>query len=167
MFRDLIACKGTKFADIAAAGAALKDRQDCNGKVGIFGFCSGGGFALLMAAGHGFSASSINYGLVPENVADRLAGACPVVGSFGARDPTMKGAAQRLERALRSADIDHDVKEYPNVSHAFMERHEVVLGFMLDRFGFRYDETAARDARTPHPRLLQPPSRGRRIADDG
>ena len=39
-----------------------------------------------MAAGHGFSVSSVNYGLVRKDVGDALRGACPVVASFGAKD---------------------------------------------------------------------------------
>ena len=84
----------------------------------------GGGFALLLAPGRGFSAASVNYGTVPKDAGVLLARACPVVASFGARDLTLRGAADRLDRALTAARIPHDVKEYPHDGHAFLNDHE-------------------------------------------
>ncbi|MGA2124390.1 MAG: dienelactone hydrolase family protein, partial [Acidimicrobiales bacterium] len=33
---------------------------------------------------------------------------------------TLKNAAAKLERALSQAGVAHDVKEYPNAGHAFL-----------------------------------------------
>jgi len=38
--------------------------------------------------------------MVPTDADTFLAGACPIVGSYGAKDWTLRGAAGRLERAL-------------------------------------------------------------------
>src|SRR5271165_5146632 len=48
-------------------------------------------------------AASVNYGEVPEDPAERLVGACPIVASYGARDRGLRGRAERLEQALSSA----------------------------------------------------------------
>lgn len=137
---------GRAFDDIEACRVWLAGDARCTGKIAMVGFCMGGGLAIACAPKGGLAAVAPNYGLVPKDAEHALAGACPMVASYGSEDRYMRGAAPRLEAALDALGVPNDVKEYPGASHSFMNHHQ---GFAagLDRVmrtGYRAD--AADDA---------------------
>jgi carboxymethylenebutenolidase len=119
-FGQLRSRHGPAFTALEAARAFLVARPDCTGKAGVIGFCLGGGFALLCAPRAGFDVAAVNYGDVPKDAETVLAGACPIVGSYGGRDPMGTQHPERLRRALAVLDVPHDVEVYPGSGHRFM-----------------------------------------------
>ena len=118
-FRALVDGTGQAYRDVEAAKQLLLSRPDCTGKVGVVGFCMGGGFALQLVS-KGYDAAAVNYGQPAKDLDAQLVGSCPIVASFGGKDLSLKGAGPKLEAALSQAGIPHDVKVYPEASHAFM-----------------------------------------------
>ncbi len=145
-FRQVMAGSGPVFEQIDAAAAWLKGLDTCTGKVGVVGFCMGGGFALLCAPRPGFGAAAVNYGPVTKDIDRMLDGACPVVASYGGKDRMTRTDLPRLEKALTERDVPHDVKVYPGATHAFMNDHEGGYGVLTRVLGLRYDPDAASDA---------------------
>ncbi len=148
-FRALQAGQGRPFADLQVAREWLLGREDCTGKVGCIGFCMGGGFALLLAS-RGYDAASVNYGApLPKDLSSALAKACPIVASYPGKDRMLRGVANRLEATLTAAGVPHDVKEYPQAGHSFLNdipNGPVVIRQLMRLTGTGPEPVAAADA---------------------
>ncbi|GAA1463474.1 dienelactone hydrolase family protein [Williamsia maris] len=135
---------GRSYDDLASARSYLVSHPQCSGATGIIGFCMGGGFALAMAS-NGFDASAPFYpSLPPSAYGDISGGACPVVASFGRRDPLLRGAGPRLRDALGDRGVVHDIKTYPDSGHAFANPHPAAP--LLRVLGFGHNPTDTEDA---------------------
>jgi carboxymethylenebutenolidase len=144
VMRDVLTKRGRALDDVLAARDHLQALPECTGRVGIAGFCMGGQFALVMSP-KGFSASAPFYGTpLPRELSETLDGACPIVASFGGRDPMGVGAPKKLQQVLDHKGVTSDVKVYPGAGHGFANK--LPAQPLLRIAGFGYNEAATEDA---------------------
>ncbi|HKV22115.1 MAG TPA: dienelactone hydrolase family protein [Mycobacterium sp.] len=144
VFRDLLTQRGQALDDILAARDHLLAMPQASGAVGIAGFCMGGQFALVLSP-NGFGASAPFYGTpLPRNLRETLDGACPIVASFGRRDPIGRGAADKLQKVVDELDIPADIKAYPGAGHSFA--NQMPAQPLVRIGGFGYNAAAEEDA---------------------
>jgi len=114
--------KGFAYDVIDAARNLLAARDDVGAdRIGVAGFCMGGGFALLAAANQPFAVAAPFYGAVPHR-ASRLQDLCPTIAQYGAKDTVFLPHAKRLARHLEELGIEHEVHIYEEAGHSFMNQ---------------------------------------------
>jgi carboxymethylenebutenolidase len=105
--------------DFIAAYEYLKDHKDCNGKVGVVGFCYGGGIANMMATRvPGLDAAVPYYGGQPatEEVPNIKA---PLLIHYAELDTRVNAGWPAYEAALKEHKKDYQAFIYPGVNHGF------------------------------------------------
>jgi len=147
LFLDVQRGKGDAVDTVQDVVDWISGRSDCSGRVGVIGFCVGGGLAFLLGLTGTVDAVAPNYGKTPRE--EVLARSCPVVASYGRKDRVFARGATVAERGLANAHVDHDVKVYDDAGHGFMnqvEGHRMMSIFNRPLMTVAYNRAAAEDA---------------------
>jgi carboxymethylenebutenolidase len=126
---------GKKMAeDFVASAMWLKSRADCTGKIGVTGFCYGGGVSNMLAVrlGTDLGAAVPFYGAVPakEDIS-KIKGA--ILVHHGELDTRLASTWPAYDRALAEINVPHEGYIYASAVH----------GFNCDATPERYNKAAA------------------------
>ncbi len=124
--------RGEMLEDFIVAYKWLMARPESNGKVGVVGFCFGGGICNQMAARlPGLGAAVPFYGsqVSAEDAAKIKA---PLMLQYAGLDKRVNAGWPDYEKALKANDIEYEAFIYPDVNHGFHNNTTP-----------RYDEKAA------------------------
>lgn len=118
--------------DFIAAFKYLSEHSNCNGKIGVVGFCFGGWIANMMAVKvPNLSAAVPFYGGQPSAEETALIKA-PLMLQYAGLDSRVNTGWPDYEIALKENNVEHTAHFYPDVNHGFHNNTTP-----------RYDEKAA------------------------
>jgi carboxymethylenebutenolidase len=123
--------------DLYAAAVWLKSRPDSTGRLGVTGFCFGGGISnqLAVRMGSDLAAAVPFYGGAPPlDGVPKIKAA--VLVHHGSEDKRLVDAWPEYDAAMKAAGVTHEGHIYPNAVH----------GFNNDATPQRYNKAAADEA---------------------
>lgn len=106
--------------DFIAAARWLKARQDCTGKIGVVGFCCGGGVANTLAGrmGSELSAAVPFYGGQPP-AADVAEIKAPLLLHYAGLDTRVNAGWPAYEEAFKANHVTYTAYIYEGANHGF------------------------------------------------
>jgi len=110
--------KNEMLQDFIAAFEYLRAHPDCNGNVGVVGFCFGGWISNMMAVEVPTLAASVPfYGTQPTEGIDQIN--APLLLQFASLDERVNKGWPAYEEALKEAKKDYVAYMYEDVNHGF------------------------------------------------
>jgi len=119
--------------DFVAAAAFLKGHAACTGKIGVVGFCWGGGIAHVLATRLPDLGAAVPFYGNPPAPEEAAKVKAPLLVHFAEADQRINAAWPAYEAALKAAGVTYAAHTYPGTQH----------GFNNDTTP-RYDEAAAK-----------------------
>ena len=105
--------------DFVAAAGWLEKRPECAGKVGVVGFCYGGGIANMLATRFPKLAAAVPFYCSqppPEEVAKIKA---PLLIHYAGNDERINAGIPAFEAALKANHVRYEMFTYPGTQHGF------------------------------------------------
>ncbi len=106
-------------ADFITAASILKHLPEGNGKVGVVGFCYGGGIANYLATQLPDLAASVPFYGSQPNAADAAKIKAPLLVHDAEKDERIMAGWPAYEAALKAAGVPYQHFVYPNAQHGF------------------------------------------------
>jgi carboxymethylenebutenolidase len=114
----------------------MEKQKNCNGNIGVLGFCFGGSYSFALAAAQPKIKAAIPfYGQGPS--VDKIEKInCPVLAFYGEQDANLIDHLEELKAEMKKYKKDFTSVVYPDTGHAFFN----------DTNPNRYNNEAAQDA---------------------
>jgi carboxymethylenebutenolidase len=119
--------------DLFAAKPFIESRREFGGKVGVVGFCFGGGIANDFAVRYPDLGAAVAYYGIQPSAEDTKKIKAPTMAHYASDDSRINAGFPNYEEQLKSAGVKHEFFIYPKTQH----------GFHNDTTP-RYDEAAAK-----------------------
>ncbi|MDQ4096966.1 MAG: dienelactone hydrolase family protein [Actinomycetota bacterium] len=132
----LVQNASTRAVDDMKSSLTELEKRAPGAKLGATGFCFGGNMTwMLLAAGDPptLSAAIPFYGTIQNEDLSKTKAA--VMGVYAENDQRVNATRETARSALEKAGLQHEIKTYPGVNHAFM-----------NQTGMNYNETQANAA---------------------
>lgn len=114
----------------------LEKQSNCNGSIGVLGFCFGGTYSFALAAAEPKIKAAVPFYGQPLDIEKSEKVTCPILAFYGDQDEHLIQTLPVLKKGMKKYKKDFEAIVYPNAGHAFFN----------DTNPNRYNKEAATDA---------------------